>query len=216
MNRALTRHPYAAPMRPAPRLLAAAALCLPWAAAQAAQVGRVDIVGLDEAMAANVRLSLSVVDAMGRELSGRRLAYLVREADDEAREALEPFGYYSPTITVERTRGEGPVVVTVTVVPGEPVRVREARVDITGDAADDRYLREDLAAFEPSTGEVFDHRLYEASKATLTRRLAERGYFDAGFTSRRVAVTRAEHAADIDLGWDSGERYDMGRVEIVQ
>lgn len=203
-------------MRLAPRLLAAAVLFLPAAALQAAQVGRVDIVGLDEAMAANVRLSLSVVDAIGRDLSARRLAYLVREADDETREALQPFGYYSPTITVERTRGDGPVVVTVSVTPAQPVRVREADVAITGDGADDRYLREDLAEFEPSTGDVFDHRLYEASKATLTRRLAERGYFDADFTSRRVEVTRAEQAADIDLGWDSGDRYDMGRVEFVQ
>ena len=80
-------------MRLAPRLLAAVALCcLPAVPVQAAEVGRVDIVGLDEAMAANVRLSLSVVEAIGRELSGRRLAYLVREADDEAREALQPFG----------------------------------------------------------------------------------------------------------------------------
>ena len=162
-------------MRLSRRLLAAAVLSLPAASLQAAQVGRVDIVGLDEAMEANVRLSLSVVEAIGRDLSGRRLAYLVREADDEAREALQPFGYYAPEVTVERTRGEDRVVVTVTVVPGAPVRVREARVEITGDGADDRYLREDLAAFEPSTGEVFDHRLYESSKATLSLRLAESG-----------------------------------------
>ena len=203
-------------MRRLPRLLAAAALCLPAAAVQAAQIARVDIVGLDEAMAANVRLALSAEDAIGRELTGRRLAYLVRQADDETREALQPFGYYDPVVTVERTRGDGPVVVTVTVSPGAPVLVREATVAITGDGADDRYLREDLAAFEPSRGEVFDHRLYEASKATLVRRLAERGYFDAAFTSRRVEVTRAGHAADIDLSWDSGDRYAMGRVDFVQ
>src|SRR5690606_10958789 len=183
---------------------------------QAAQVGRVDIVGLDEAMAANVRLALSVEDVVGQELTGRRLAYLVREADDEVREALQPFGYYSPEVTVERTRGEGPVVVTVTVVPGAPVRVRESNVRITGDAEDDRYLRMDLAAFEPTTGDVFDHRLYEASKTRLTRRLAERGYFDAGFSERRVEVTRADLAADIDLGWTSGDRHDMGRIEVTR
>jgi len=159
---------------------------------------------------------LSVEDVVGQELTGRRLAYLVREADDEVREALQPFGYYSPEVTVERTRGEGPVVVTVTVVPGAPVRVRESNVRITGDAEDDRYLRMDLAAFEPTTGDVFDHRLYEASKTRLTRRLAERGYFDAGFSARRVEVTRADLAADIDLGWTSGDRHDMGRIEFLQ
>src|SRR5690606_17139843 len=36
------------------------------------------------------------------------------------------------------------------------------------------------------------------------------------FTARRVEVTRARHAADIDLAWDSGDRYAMGRVDFMQ
>src|SRR3546814_18144259 len=82
----------------------------------------VEILGLDEAMTENVRVSLSLVDAIGKDLRGRRLGYLVREADDETREALEPFGYYSPQITVERNRSDGGTEVVITVDPGEPVR----------------------------------------------------------------------------------------------
>ena len=204
-------------MRLAPTALAAAVLMLAATGpAPAAQVSRVDIVGLDEAMTENVRVSLSLVDAIGDDLSGRRLAYLVREAEDEAREALEPFGYYSPVIAVERTRGEGPVAVTVTVDPGTPVRVRRSDVAILGEGARDRYLREELTAFRPQPGDVLDHPTYEAGKTRITRRLAERGYFDADFTSRRVEVTRAENAADIDLVWESGVRYDMGEVTFDQ
>jgi translocation and assembly module TamA len=215
-------------MRPVPRLLAAAALylsaVLATLPARAATVNRVDIRGLDEAMTANVSDALSLVDAIGKDLSGRRLAYLVREAEAETREALEPFGYYSPEITVERIRGadtdgNGSAdsnVVVITVVPGEPVRVRRADVAIAGDGSDDRYLEEELAAFRPNVGDVFDHEVYEAAKARITRRLAERGYFDADFSDRRVEVTRAEHAADIFLHWDSGERHDMGVIGFTQ
>ncbi|HWI24397.1 MAG TPA: autotransporter assembly complex family protein [Lysobacter sp.] len=211
-------------MRPVPRLIAAAALCLCAAGAQAAKVARVDVrildgSGLDEAMTANVRSSLSLVDAIGKDVSGRRMAYLVREAEAETREALEPFGYYSPTITVERTHNDDasvPVIVTVTVQPGEPVRVRGFNVGIDGEAADDRYLRKEIDAFRPRTGEVFDHAVYEAGKARVSRRLAERGYFDADFGQRLVEVTRTEHAADIALRWNSGDRYDMGTVTFVQ
>ncbi|MCM2336010.1 MAG: autotransporter assembly complex protein TamA [Pseudomonas sp.] len=236
-----------------PRLLIAASLCLLAAGtAHAAKITGVEIRGLDEAMELNVRTALSAVDAIGKETSGRRLAYLLREAERETREALEPFGYYSPTITVERTRdgvttvvgdepaatvpGEAaatdpttsaddsrarapntsPVAVTITVQLGEPVTVRRADVGIDGEASGDRYLREDLAAFEPDVGAVFDHALYEASKTRITRRLAERGYFDADFATRRVEVTRAERAADIDLRWASGPRYDMGEITVVQ
>ena len=185
-------------------------------AVQAAEVGEVRIVGLDEPMTDNVRAALTLVEARGKELSGRRLAYLVREADNETREALQPFGYYSPTISVERSRGEGATTVTITVDPGQPVTVRRSHVAIEGEGGRDRYLKEDLGEFQPKPGEVFDHRLYEASKTTISRRLAVRGYFDADFASRRVEVTRADHAADIDLVWTSGQRYDMGPLRFEQ
>lgn len=271
------------------RTAAAAALFLLCGAVQAAKVGSVDIVGLDEAMTENVRVSLSLVDAIDREIPARRLGYLLREAEAETREALEPFGYYNPTITItdsrgrrvvaspetegERARVEGPatteaadaaaadiadtpvdadadgddagtaaagdatapaarrtrrgaatpdatgrppVTVTITVDPGEPVRVRHADIAIIGEGNGDRYLARDLGAFTPNEGSVLNHQLYEASKTRITRRLAERGYFDAALSSHRVEVTRADKAADVDLVWTSGPRYDMGRTTFEQ
>ena len=199
-----------------PRIAVAVLLLSACGAVDAATVRKVDIRGLDEPMTENVRVSLSLVDAIGKDVAGRRLGYLVREAENETREALEPFGYYSPTITVDRTRDDAGITVTITVVPGEPVRVRNADIAILGEGGRDRYLKEDLGAFTPNTGASFNHALYEASKTRITRRLAERGYFDADFSAHRVEVTRADRAADIDLVWTSGDRYDMGRVTFTQ
>jgi translocation and assembly module TamA len=198
------------------RLAAIAALSLAAAGAQAARVGSVEIRGLDEEMAENVRVSLALVDAIGEDLSERRLAWLLRGTEDEVREALQPFGYYSPEIDIRHSRDGDPVAVTITVAPGAPTTVRASNVAIAGEGGDDGYLRRDLERFRPRPGEVFDHRLYEASKARIGRRLAERGYFDADFSTRRVEVVRAERAADIDLVWDSGMRYDMGPISFEQ
>ena len=206
-----------------PRLLFAAFLLMTASMAKAATIERVDIRGLDAAMTTNVRVSLSLTDAIGKDVSGRRLTYLVREAEAETREALEPFGYYSPVVTVTRDPPSsesaptaGPVSVVIDVRLGEAIRVRRAEVAIAGDGSDDRYLREELAAFQPGPGTLFDHVVYESSKARISRRLAERGYFDADFLARKVEVTRAENAADIDLRWNSGDRYDMGAVTFTQ
>lgn len=198
------------------RLLIAAMLCLCAGGVHAARVVDVQVRGLDEDMTRNVRQSLSLVDAMDRELSQRRLAYLVREAEDEVREALEPFGHYAPEIRISGGEGEGAVTVVVDVNPGPPVRVRRARVEVAGPARDEPGVSEDLAEFEPRVGDVFDHELYETGKTRITRRLAEYGYFDADFDSRRVEVTRAELAADIDLAWRSGERYALGHASFTQ
>lgn len=95
------------PSRAHPTLLLAC--CLATAPALAAKVDKVEIRGLaDEAMEANVRSALSLNDELGKELRARRLGYLLRVAEDETRRALEPFGYYAPTITVIRSdRPEG-------------------------------------------------------------------------------------------------------------
>lgn len=208
----------------APRpVLAAAPLLLCCGVVQAATVGKVEVVGLDETMTANVRAALSLDDARGKPLSDARLAYLLRVAEDETREALEPFGRYTPDIaistvpaTIEGLAAAAPVDVRIAVAPGEPVRVRSETVAIEGEGADDRYLKQELDAFAPKVGDVFDHPTYEKSKAFITRRLAERGYFDADFVARRVEVTRAEQAADIDLRWNSGDRYAMGEITFDQ
>ena len=86
------------------RLRVALACCTAALPAAAITVTRVDVSGLDdELMAENVRVSLALNDAIGKDLSARRLNYLLREAAAETREALEPFGYYSPTIVIQRS-----------------------------------------------------------------------------------------------------------------
>jgi hypothetical protein len=90
-------------MRPRPSTFAAAVLLLSAAGtAGAVVVERVEIVGLDEEMTENVRVSLALVDAIGTDVGWRRFSYMLREAEAQTREALEPFGFYSPTIVVER------------------------------------------------------------------------------------------------------------------
>jgi len=196
--------------------LAAALLFFSSAAAHAARVERVDIVGLDEEMTENVRVSLALYESIGRDISGRRMAYLLREAESQTRKALEPFGYYSPTIDVQRDRDDDTISVRVVVDPGQPVRVRNSDIAIIGEGGQDRYLARDIARFVPSEGAVFSHPDYESSRNQLSRRLAERGYFDAEFASRRVEVTRADFAADIDVVWTSGDRYNMGPTTFEQ
>jgi len=226
-------------MRFAFRLTALFLLFCAAAPAMAVKIERIEIKGLDEAMSKNVRASLSLEDSVGKVVSGRRMAYLIRVAEDETREALEPFGYYSPSLTIQRSDRREPerdihekvsepqpddaegnrqrsVSIVITIDKGQPVKVRNQNLGIEGEGSRDRYLAEDLKTFTPQVGAVLSHPQYEASKSRITRRLTERGYFDADFVAHRVEVTRAERIADIDLRWNSGDRYHMGAIEFVQ
>ncbi len=207
-----------------PKKTALPLICLALLASPLAQargtIEKVDIRGLDKdddaGIIENIEVSLSLYDTIGKVQGESRLEYLLSQAERQTREALEPFGFYNPTITVDAPRDGEKVRVVIDVAKGEPVRVRKEHVEITGPAIYDRYLQEDIQAFRPQQGDPFDHTTYEASKIKVTRRLAERGYFDADYTQRQVQITRAENAADIDLTWDSGRRYNMGPITFNQ
>lgn len=224
-----------------PALLLACLLAT--APAWAIKVQKVEIVGLrDDAMTANVRSALSLSDELDRDLRARRLAHLLRVAEDEARRALEPFGYYAPTISVQRSdqpaaaadpddidaaddadsagdaagNGDRVVTVTIRIDSGPPVRVRGFELGVDGPGAGDARVGAALEAFQPRPGAVLDHHQYEAGKARIAVALAEHGYFDAALASHRIEVTRAQQAADIDLRWTSGRRHALGEARFTQ
>ncbi|WP_297144572.1 autotransporter assembly complex family protein [Thermomonas sp.] len=201
----------------------------------AAKVTKLSIQGLPEtAMQDNVRSALSLNGEMGKDLRPRRLNYLLDAAEQEARTALEPFGYYSPIITIQRSDrsahvedaedntqpaakpNDAPITVTLNIQLGPPVKVRNTDIGIDGPARDASTLADALAAFQPKRGDVFNHSLYEASKAQINRRLADIGYFDADLTQHSVTVSRADGSADIALHWNSGPRYRFGDAHFNQ
>ena len=222
-----------------PRLLSTFVLCLAALPASAVTVTRVDLHGTtDERLLDNVRSALALQDAVGKPLTRRRLAYLLQQAESQTRQALEPFGYYSPVITIQRsdrdgvqpasevddaqtdaepeTRQDDALSVSITIDPGTPVLLRSRQVAVTGDAGEDAQVRAALASFVPNIGDVLDHGRYEASKTRVNRALAAQGYFDADFITHQIQVTRAEYAADMDLRWSSGPRYRLGEVVFTQ
>ena len=181
----------------------------------AADLQPLQLTGLDAELAANVRVHLSLESmsaAQRTRISETRLSYLVRAAPDQVRQGLEPFGYYDAVVTPEVIRDGDKVTVRLAVVLGEPVRVRALDVGVSAPGADDDQVARRIAGFSPRVGEVFNSGVYELNKASIARALGERGYFDGSLRSHRVDVTRANHAADIALAWDSGERYRLGKV----
>ena len=206
------------PARPTVLLPLLAVLLLAPAPALALELRAVVVEGLeDEEMRDNVddALSLQRLNPNRRKsLSESRLSYLLRRTPREAREALEPFGYYDPKVETSVQRDGDAITVVVTVAAGDPVRVRGRELSLTGAAQDDTALMRRLERFRPRQDQPFHHGIYEDSKAAMDRALAERGYFDAELVRHQVTVSRAERSADIDLAWTSGERYRLGAARF--
>jgi translocation and assembly module TamA len=183
--------------------------------AAALQLGQIRISGVEDEVLDNVRANLSIADQpVDRPLTEARFEYLLQQIPEQTRRALEPFGYYDVDVVVTPQRVGNVAGVAVQVLPGQPVRIREHNVEIVGAGADDPIIARLHADFEPRTGEVLRHELYEASKRNIQRGLLQRGFFGAEVTRARVEVTRAEHSADIFLAWQTGERARYGELRI--
>ncbi len=197
-------------------LILLTALLLP-VAAGAQVLGKVRVTGIEGEALDNVRKSLSLLrldDAGRAALEEPRLAYLLRQVPDEVSVALQPYGFYSAKTEISVSRKGGTANVTITVEPGDPVRVGKIDLALAGQAVEDGEIGASLGAFPLRTGEVLDHAAYESGKLAIQRALLARGYFDAAMERHVVEVTRAGNAARIDLAWKSGIRYRFGETQI--
>jgi translocation and assembly module TamA len=185
-----------------------------------AGVVELSIEGVDGEMRQAVFAALDIARYTTRRTIGSaRLDRLVREAESQARAALEPFGHYRAEVEVVRTPlPDRRHRIEVGIVPGEPVRVVALEVEVDGEARDDPAIVAAIAEFRPRVGDVLDHRVYENAKAAIERALVRHGYFDRRTTERRVAVSRAESSARVRLRFESGPRYRFGarRIEGAQ
>jgi translocation and assembly module TamA len=196
------------------RLWLPAALLLA-AVAHAARVD-VQIDGLSEEMRDAVRATLELNEYEKRDISPAQLRSAWRDSDDQIRRALEPFGYYDARIEKDLT-GDGASgwKAKFNVKPGDPAIVRNAHVEVRGEGKEQRRVAAAIAGFAPRVGERLDHATYEASKAAIDTTLRGAGYLDAKTTHRRVTVKPDEESADVDLQWESGQRYKFGQVRFT-
>jgi translocation and assembly module TamA len=128
-----------------------------------------------------------------------------------ARDAMESVGYYQAAFTLVRAGRK----VTLTVLPGAPVRVRQLVLRFQGEAAHDEAFADLQKKLPMETGDIFNHGSYEGLKTRIQNTALERGYFDGEWSVHKAAVDIAAHAVDVDLEYDSGSRYRFGATTFA-
>ena len=142
------------------------------------------------------------------------LERFARQADDKIRTALEPFGYYKALVTVKAEPAGERYRLLVKVVPGEPVRLTDVKVTLTGHGFEERRLKRRVAAFPLHKGDVLQQQRYEEAKAALKLRAQELGYLDADFSRHEIRIAKPATTATIELVLDTGEIYYFGETNI--
>jgi translocation and assembly module TamA len=199
-------------------LLAVVLMVLFWAGTGwGAEVLEVRIRGLQGALLENVREALAPPPGLVKDGQVDRpwLERFQAQVPDLVRGALEPFGYFSPTVETDlQPRGEQQFLLDVAVHPGEPVRVATVHLILSGPGRSEPALQRLVADFPLHVGDVLRQDQYEAGKGSLKSRAIDLGYLDADFVTHRLAVSRGDRQADIDLDLATGPVYFFGRPLI--
>jgi len=176
----------------------------------------VEIQGIKGELEQNARRYLSLARPLGEDPSAARIRRLHERAEQEIREALEPFGYYDVDVEAALERTDGGWLATYRVDEGEPVRVAERRIELRGEGSDSKELREARNAFALAEGDTLDHRAYDSGKQRLLERALENGYLDAKYDTARLIVAPERREARIELVIKTGRRYRFGEVTFEQ
>ena len=178
----------------------------------------IQVSGISEPLEENVRLLLSLEQQQGHALlSEGRLRHLHRKAPQEISTALQPFGYYRPDIKSRLTRtAPEQWLAHYAIDPGPPLLIGAFNFNFIGAMRDDDEARELIDNLPLRKGSVFNHLAYENIKQALSELAHERGYFDARLVTHRVEIDLDAYEAHVYLDYDSGPRYDFGKVQLDQ
>ena len=188
-----------------------------WAGTLLAQASAVtvEITGLEDAQADNVRAHLSLTD-LEAGASERHVRRLFGDAPAEIRDALRALGYYEPAIDSDLETTADGWLVRFSIRPGPPVVVENIDYRIEGPGADDPVLKGLAADFPLQSGDTLNHARYQASKNRIRDAALQRGYFDFRFLRHRLEVDLVDHRADAILHVATGPRYRFGEVTLEQ
>jgi translocation and assembly module TamA len=165
---------------------------------------------------ANSELKANVEGYVGSpgERDAQSLQHFSIGAEEQAQRAAQALGYYQAVISsdVQTGRDKQPRLV-IKIQPGEPIHLRNVNVRIEGEASSMKAFRVPGSQALKS-GAVLNHGHYEDAKRLIQNQASRYGFFSGRFTSQRLSVDPAAGVADIDLVFDSGPRYTLGKVSF--
>jgi translocation and assembly module TamA len=186
------------------------------AEAQAEPV-RVEIAGVSGDEERNVRTVLAIARAAkDGKVPPDRVRRLHQQADADIKVALEPFGYYRPTVQKSLQEVGRTWVARYVIDPGPAVLVRAVELRVTGEGAETPAFKKAAADFPVHQGDTLHHLPYETGKLALLTLATDSGYLDAKFDTSEVQVDRRTSTADVVVHFDTGPRFQFGPVSFEQ
>lgn len=173
----------------------------------------IDIKGGSKTLRENILQHLTLADESCNAPMWR-LNALLNNAESEIGAAAQALGYYQLEYDTKFNHDKECWGLTITITPGDPVLVKEVRIEILGVGSSDPIFKPLYEKPGIKMGQRLNHGRYENLKARFGSLAATHGYFDAEFAHSQVTVNIAEKTAIIELIFNTGVRYKLGDIRI--
>lgn len=173
----------------------------------------IELEGGTKSLRENIHQHLTLADE-GCQTPLWRLHALLGDAENEIALAAQALGYYELEYEAKLRNDKDCWGLDIKLTPGDPVRVKELRIEINGDGRLDPIFQSLYDKPGIVAGNKLNHGRYETLKARFGTLASIHGYFDADFEHAQIAVNTTEKAAVIALVFNTGPRYRIGDINL--
>jgi translocation and assembly module TamA len=176
----------------------------------------INITGVNTSLRQELETSISLGRQVSQEhFSPARIRSLHSRSITEIHNTLKSYGYYHSVIQDELRQDGENWIAEYKIERGEAVMITGLKIEIVGKGATDDDLNAAVNSFPLRQNQQLNHALYETGKRRIQTLARDRGYFDAEYSSHTIHINESEKTAEIELIFDSGERYLFGDITIT-
>lgn len=189
--------------------------CLVTATAAANTFIEVEIKGVSGSPLDNLWSNLEIISIQGESsLPPVSIWRLHKKTPDQIKKLLQPYGFYKVKVKSEIKRSEDRWDIRYDVTLGPQIEITKLNLELSGEGKQDPFFKKLLMEFPLQARQGFRHDTYENAKQELQKLAAERGYFDAEFTTHEALVDRSAYEVVVNIHFDTGPRYQFGKVSF--
>ncbi|MEO8451539.1 MAG: POTRA domain-containing protein, partial [Gemmatimonadota bacterium] len=178
---------------------------------------KVEIEGVEGELKRNVLAVMQIArEGDGHRLPKARVGQLHQRAEEDIAVALQPYGFYRPTVVKRLELVGGEWIARYAIDPGPAVVLKQVDVRIEGPGSEAPEFGKLIPAFLLHQGDTLHHVDYENGKLAFLRTASDSGYLDADFDTTAILVNRETATAEIHLVFRTGERFQFGPVRFQQ
>jgi len=189
-----------------------------FSAALGADVVEYQVTGIKDPMLTNVLNHVSAFRiGSSAKLNSRLRRKIIEDTQAASIKAMRPFGYFHPVVTVDIGAVDaGEWLVTVNVMSGPPVLVRDLQVELSGAGQHLQEMQAWLEGFPLAVDQVLNQQLWDEAKQDAIALLESSGYLNAGFSRHSIRVDPVANIASLELTLDTGPQAVIGKVTFKQ